>query len=109
MSPAFAPLTFFVPFLTQSGWWERRRLEGQRPFPVLLSTNGVVFLWLNVLVVLLWRPKFSSVPILLPSMFKAPVPHLKQFAATVFSLRGFRARQIGSVAGLRAVPQPCQR
>src|SRR5215203_6080476 len=44
-----------------------------------------------------------------PSMLRAPTPQRKTFAATVGSLSGFRAMQIGSHAGLRAVPQPDQR
>src|SRR4051812_30748087 len=37
----------------------------------------------------------------------APVPHFRTLLATVFSERGLRAKQIGSHAGFRAVPQPC--
>ena len=40
------------------------------------------------------------------SIFIPPVPYFKTFSATVFSAKGFRAIQIGSCAGLRAVPQP---
>src|SRR6188768_3331643 len=47
-----------------------------------------------------------SVPTRHPSTFNAPVPHFLTFAPTVFSLSGLRPRQIGSHAGLSAVPQP---
>jgi hypothetical protein len=36
-------------------------------------------------------------------MFRAPVDHFNTFAATVPSLSGLRAMQIGSTAGLRAL------
>jgi hypothetical protein len=39
-----------------------------------------------------------------PSILSAPVPHFRTLAATEDSLIGLRARQIGSVAGFRAVP-----
>src|SRR5579883_1754032 len=40
------------------------------------------------------------------SIFNAPVPHLRTFAAIVCSDNGLRATTIGSHAGLSAVPQP---
>ena len=48
----------------------------------------------------------DSLPTLHPSIFIPPVPHLITLSAIVFSLRGLRATQIGSFAGLRAVPHP---
>ncbi|OPZ94103.1 MAG: hypothetical protein BWY74_00810 [Firmicutes bacterium ADurb.Bin419] len=81
------------------------RLAGKRPSGLSSKVAPLSTLSFHI-------PPFGSdhflapTPTLLSSIFIPPVPYLRTFSATVFSDRCFRAIQIVSCAGLRAVPQP---
>ena len=79
--------------------------------PKLCCEDSIFWLWLKTSALewlLLPIDNFSLVPIRQSSILIPPVPHLRTFSATVFSAKGFRATQIGSFAGFKAVPQPSQ-